>query len=115
MEIKYCERVGEQALFSLEKHLTGEIVFQLDGEIKNTPTKYTIEISKTEHIIDKWGIYMNHSFDPSTKIIGRNVVARYDINIGDEINFNYNASETNMATPFDTPYGYVGGKKSIKG
>jgi len=115
MEIKYCERVGGQALFSLENHKNNDLVFVLDGEIKNTPTKYTIEISKTEHIIDKWGIYMNHSFNPTTKIVGRNVVATGDIDIGDELNFNYNVSETNMATPFDTSDGYVGGKESIKG
>ena len=61
------------------------------------------------------GIYMNHSFNPTTKIIGRNVVALCDIDIGDELNFNYNMSETNMSTPFDTPNGYVGGKEYIKG
>lgn len=27
----------------------------------------------------------------------------------------YNVSKTNMATPFDTPLGFVGGKESIKG
>ena len=115
MEIKYSDRVDGQALFSLEKYKSNEIVFVLDGEIKTTPTKYTIEISKTEHIIDEWGIYMNHSFNPTTKIIGRNVVALCDIDIGDELNFNYNVSETSMATPFDTPNGYVGGKEYIKG
>ena len=54
MEIKYSDRVDGQALFSLEKYKSNETVFVLDGEIKTTPTKYTIEISKTEHIIDEW-------------------------------------------------------------
>jgi len=115
MEIKYSERVGGQALFSLRNHSAGELVFVLDGEVKKNPTKYTIEISKTEHIIDDCGIYMNHSFNPTTEIVGRNVLATGDIEIGDELNFNYNVSETNMATPFNTPGGYVGGKKTIKG
>lgn len=53
---------------------------------------------------------MNHSFNPSTRIEGTHVVAIGDINIGDELNFNYNVSETKMATPFETPLGYVGGK-----
>ena len=115
MEIKHCERVGGQALFSLKNHHSNDVVFVLNGEIKKTPTKYTIEINKDEHIIDEWGIYMNHSFNPTTQISGRNVIAIRDINIGDELNFNYNVSETNMATPFNTPEGYVGGLESIKG
>ena len=115
MEIKYSERVNGEALFSLRTHKINDTVFVLYGEIEKNPTKYTIEISKTEHILDKWGIYMNHSFNPTTQIVGRNVIAVCDINIGDELNFNYNVSETNMATPFNTPEGYVGGLESIKG
>lgn len=109
MDIKYSDRVNGKALFSLEKHTKNDVVFILEGEIYDKPTKYTIEISKHEHIIDKWGIFMNHSFNPTTHIVGRNVIALCDIDIGDELNFNYNVSETNMATPFDTPMGYVGG------
>jgi len=43
---------------------------------------------------------MNHSFSPSTRIDGYNVVAFRDIKVDDEITFNYNDSELKMTTPF---------------
>lgn len=43
---------------------------------------------------------MNHSFNPNTEIKGYNVVAIKDINQGDEITFDYNVTEINMASPF---------------
>ena len=43
---------------------------------------------------------MNHSFTPSTRIDGHNVVALRDIKVNDEITFNYNDSELKMANPF---------------
>ena len=57
---------------------------------------------------------MNHSFNPNTKINGKNVIALKDINIGDELHFNYNDNETNMSCPFNTPNGKVFGKLKNK-
>ena len=110
MEVKYCERVKGNALFSLNNIPKDEIIFSLKGEITTSPTKYTIEIGIKQHIYDEWGIYMNHSFNPTTRIEGKNVISIRDIQIGDELNFNYNISETKMASPFDTNEGFVGGK-----
>jgi SET domain-containing protein len=110
MEVKYCERVCGQALFTLQEFKNGSEVFILKGKIKKRPTKYTIEIGNKQHIIDPCGIYMNHSFNPSTEIVGKYVIALRDIKVGDELNFNYNHSETNMHTPFQTNEGYVAGR-----
>ena len=46
------------------------------------------------------GQFINHSFEPTTHICGYNVVALIDINISDEITFNYNDNEVTMAAPF---------------
>ena len=42
------------------------------------------------------------SFQPNTKIDGKNVVALRDINKGEELHFNYNDNETSMTCPFET-------------
>ena len=81
------------------------IVFTLTGEILSAPNKYTIEIGENQHIMDDFGIYMNHSSTPSTRIEGFNVVANHDIIPNDEINFDYNESETDMDSPFVTEKG----------
>ena len=111
MEVKYSKRVNGKALFSKNKILKNDIVFVLKGEILDKPTKYTIEIDKDKHILDKYGIYLNHSFTPNTKIDGKNVIALNDINVGEELHFNYNDNETCMACPFETKDGKVFGKK----
>ena len=110
MEVKYCERVGGDGLFSTKKYYKNNIIYTLTGEINDKPDKYSIEIGNNKHITDKLGIYMNHSFDPSIKIQGVSVISLKNIEPGDELCFNYNESETSMSCPFETPEGLVYGK-----
>ena len=46
MEVRFCERVKGNALFSLNQYDENEIVLAFTGEIKDTPCKYSIEIGK---------------------------------------------------------------------
>ena len=110
MEILFCERVNGKALFTTKNIEKGKTIFTLEGKILSKPNKYSIEIGKNLHIIDKWGSYLNHSFQPNTKIEGKNVVALKDIRANDELHFNYNDNETSMACPFNTSEGEVKGK-----
>ena len=110
MQVSDCERVGGKGLFSLKFVPKGDIVFVLTGPVKDTPCKYSIEIGENQHILDDDGVFMNHSFDPSCKIDGKNVVAVKNILIGDELCFNYNESETHMACPFEVNGVKVKGK-----
>ena len=64
------------------------------------------------HVTDKYGSYINHSFDPNTKIVGNKVVAIKNIFKNDEITFNYNESEIDMSEPFMSDGIYVCGKKT---
>ena len=110
MYITFCKRVNGKALFTNKPINKGEIVLVLSGEIFDKPSKYSIEIAKNKHIIDDWGSYLNHSFQPNTKIDGKNVVALRNINKDEELHFNYNDNETSMACPFETDEGLVSGK-----
>ena len=99
VEIKQSS-IGENGLFALKNFLEGETVFTLDGEVFDYPTRESIHIGNNKHIHDYHGAYVNHSFDPTTKINGKCVIAVKNINKGDEITFNYNENEINMAAPF---------------
>lgn len=92
--------IGERGLFALRHFLQGEVVFVLDGKTFDHPTRESIHVGNGVHIHDEYGAYINHSFKPSTKIVGRFITAIKEINCGDEITFNYNESEINMASPF---------------
>ncbi len=87
-------------LFATKSYTKGEIVFTLSGEIIDAPTRETIHIGNNKHIYDNYGIFINHSFAPSVWIDKLYVRAMLDITNGDQITFDYNVNEVNMAAPF---------------
>lgn len=103
MEVKQNE-LG-YGLYTKNSHKMGDIVFKLEGIEYDYPMRETIYIGNNKHIYDNNGIYINHSFKPTIYIDGYNVVALVDIKEGDELTFNYNENEINMANPF-----YVNGE-----
>ena len=47
----YCRRVGGHALFSINRVIRpNDTLFQLAGRVLPAPTKYTIELSPTQHV-----------------------------------------------------------------
>jgi len=100
MEIKDSMNVNGKGLFATKAYAKNELVYVLSGEIFDHPTRESIHIGNNKHIYDLHGMYINHSFDPTIYIDGLNVVAKRDLKKGDELMFNYNESEINMACPF---------------
>lgn len=101
MEVKDSNDIaGGKGLFATKNYSQGEIIHTLTGEILNYPTRETIHIGNNKHIYDEYGIYINHSFEPNIIICENNIIALNNIQSGDEIKFNYNDSEINMANPF---------------
>lgn len=78
----------------------GDLIFTLSGIILSYPTRTSIEIYPGLHIEDNNGKYMNHSFEPTCQIDRDRVVAIKHINCGEELTFDYNSNETNLACPF---------------
>jgi SET domain-containing protein len=101
MEVKFNSEINGNGLYATKSYQKGEVVFTLSGEIFDKPTRESIYIGDNMHILDKNGMYINHSFNPSTYINKYNVIACIDIKPGDEITFDYNKNEINMACPFE--------------
>lgn len=110
MEIKKSKFIDGLGVFVNKTYHKNDIIFVLSGSILNNPTRESIHIGNNKHIIDDIGSFINHSFDPNIKIQGRNVIALKNIEIGEEICFNYNDSEINMACPFHVNHQIVCGK-----
>lgn len=100
MEIRDSININGLGLFSTLVYKKGDVIFVLSGEICDVPTRESIHIGNNKHITDEFGIWLNHSFDPSVYIDGTNVIAYRDITYGEELLFNYNENEINMAAPF---------------
>jgi hypothetical protein len=103
MEVRDSTVTGEKGLFTTKKYAKGDVVYILSGDVYDKPTRETIHIGDNKHIYDRYGIYINHSFSPNIRVNGYELVALQDIDINNEVFFNYNETEINMASPF-----YVG-------
>ena len=100
MEVKQSTKINGLGLFATQQYIKGDTILVLKGAETNFPTRESIYVGNNIHILDEMGQYINHSFEPTTQIVGYNVVALVDVNNGDEITFNYNDSELTMAAPF---------------
>ena len=76
-------------LYATDNYLEGELLFILKGKYFKKPDRYTIQIDKTTHILDKMGKYMNHSFEPTCIIRSYEVIALKNIQEGDEWHFHF--------------------------
>jgi hypothetical protein len=99
--------------------LAGEVVFYLSGEIVATPTKFTIQLDETRHVLTTNALWksMNHACEPNVRIdVGtREMIAVRDIRPGEELTFNYNTTEWDMASPFPCGCGAPNCAGTIRG
>lgn len=100
MELRKYTATGKLGVYAQRRYNRLQIVHILSGETLDKPSPTSIHVGSNKHIVDDVGKYINHSFEPNVVIIGKNIVAIRDIFPGEEITFNYNHSEINMAAPF---------------
>jgi hypothetical protein len=112
MEVKLNTTINEYGLYATKSYEKDSIIFTLSGEILHAPTRESIHIGNNLHVIDTNGSFLNHSFTPSCKINQLDVIALHDIAVGDELNFNYNENELEMACPFTIDNILVCGKNT---
>ena len=104
---------GYAGVFATRAHPEGRILLPIAGQIQSHPTRYSIQITPETHlepVLDdvtfspgetQWR-FINHSCDPNTRmdVEARVVVALRPIEKGEELTFNYNTTEWDMAVPF---------------
>ena len=101
-------------LVSTKVYSKDEIIRTLDGQKLDKPCRESIRVVVDEsvsHIVDEYGKFINHSFNPTCYIDKNNLVALDNIPAGTELTFNYNENEVDMAAPFTCDGVLVTGKK----
>lgn len=111
MEVKKSKTNEGKGVFLLKPVKKDDVIYILKGEIFSSPTRESIRVGENQHIYDEFGIFINHSFTPNIFIRNKELVALKDINLGEEITFNYNDNEINMAAPFYVDNVFVSGRK----
>ena len=95
---------NNKGLFADQAYDNGSIVLFLSGNYISEPTRTSIQVGG-QHLESIEGGYINHHCDPNTKIVVPNftmpfVSATKNIEIGEELTFNYETTEAELAHPF---------------
>jgi hypothetical protein len=88
------------------------VILEVHGILVDRPTRYSVQIDEDLHVDlppvstserestrHPWQ-YLNHSCDPNAALAGRRLIALRSIRKTEEITFDYNTTEFEMATPF---------------
>ncbi|NJC72328.1 SET domain-containing protein [Planosporangium thailandense] len=105
----------------------GGHLFAIDGELTDTPNRYTVQVGHALHVDlpESYGLelildrffwrFMNHSCEPTAVVRGREVLALKPLQPWQEITFHYNTTEYQMAEPFDCRCGSSRCEGTIQG
>jgi hypothetical protein len=106
-------RAGRQFLLAAVRAIApGQVLFDIAGEEHPVPNQWSVQVGPVTHIAVPAGAdltsqldrypwrFMNHHCDPNTRVDARLVIAVRAIAPGDEVTFNYNSTEWDMAVPF---------------
>lgn len=110
----------------------GSVILYLKGTISTQPSKYTIQLGDQRHLnapaaknsndgFDYCWEYLNHHCEPNGYInaADRTLCARRNIEPGEEITFNYLATESELDVPFNCTcgspncFGFIQGRKFL--
>ena len=107
-----------RGVFATRKINKNTIIFKMHGEFINKPTQTSVQIGEGMHIEDALAGLVNHSCEPTAKVDRQlhAFMSLRDIEPNEEITFNYNSNEDNIAAPFKCECcgKKICGKKAIK-
>jgi hypothetical protein len=113
---------GGRGLFTTAAVRAGETVFEIEGEVRTAPDRFSIQVGEDRHLHPApeelargesaeapWW-FLNHACRPSVRIDGRRVVACRGLDPGDHLTFDYDTTEWSIASPFRCGCGGCGGR-----
>jgi hypothetical protein len=110
--VRVAGTAGEFRLVAARPIARGDVLFQIEGVRTRRPTRYSVQIGARLHIdLDPghsaeeimsryYWRFMNHACEPSAWIRDQEVIALHGIRPGDDVTFDYNSTEYEMAEPF---------------
>ena len=121
-------RTNQEYRLVLTEHVCGGTrLFAVEGEVTCVPTRYSVQIGRDLHIDMPAGFaaeevldrffwrFTNHSCEPNVFVRDREMVALSCIEPWQQITFDYNTTEYDMAEPFDCQCGTSSCTGEIRG
>jgi hypothetical protein len=90
----------------------GALLLVLEGVVVPRPSRFSVQVGLHEHLEPPAGTdietlfdhypwnFLNHCCEPSARLRGRELVAARELRAWDQVTFDYNANEFDMAAPF---------------
>ena len=103
-EIKIIEK-NVKGLFATKKIKEKNLILLLSGDNLSNPTRTSIQI-KNKHLEHPKGGFINHHCDPNAEVLllkgeeAAFLIAKRNIKKGEEITFDYETTEKELAHPF---------------
>lgn len=108
--------------FALEAIAVGEVVLEICGMLVDRADRYSVQIGEQLHVKPpadlsphdddpryRWR-FLNHSCRPNAAVRGTLLMAIAPIGAADEVTFDYNTTELEIACPFECRCGHCGGE-----
>jgi hypothetical protein len=116
---------GQLGVLATVDFRAGESVVRITGRDVAVPTRYTLQVAHGVHVdaepdpsrpqgYPDWR-FCNHSCEPNVALRGRAFVALRAIASGEEITFDYDSTEWDMAAPFACECGSRRCRRTIRG
>lgn len=113
---------GGLGLFAAMPVAAGSTVFAIDGVLQPAPDRYSVQVDVASHLhpfpeqlargeaadLPWW--FLNHSCRPTVRIEGLGVIAIRDLAAGEQLTFDYDATEWSLDAPFRCGCGQCGGR-----
>lgn len=111
--VAVVRRDGEFHLLSTRAVGPGELLFLVEGTLTSVATRYSVQVGPSLHVDLPAGLgleevldtfywrFMNHSCEPNVAVRGRDVRSLRNIEQWEEITFDYNTTEYDLAEKFD--------------
>lgn len=118
-------RGDQYAVVARRNIAAGALVMRLDGPLVDKAGRYTVQVGVDQHVDaethpahgDRYPLwrFLNHSCAPTARVVGRTLRAIAAIKKGDEVTFDYDATEWDMASPFTCLCGAATCRGKIRG
>lgn len=106
---------GDLRVVATGSFAAGERILVIDGEVVTRPSRFSVQVGDGRHLEvpppdrdrhredlsdhHPWR-FLNHSCAPNAAVRGRDVLATRDVLPGEEITFDYETTEWELADPF---------------
>lgn len=104
----------------------GDVILLIVGRTVPRPSRHTVQVGAFEHVApfadatgnvarDHAWPFLNHGCQPNAALRGRTLVALEPIAAGDEVTFDYDTTEWDIADPFACGCGAAACRGTIRG